>query len=666
MDKKKNNTVEKEGFFKKQNFITALIIGFSALFIYYSFNNFLVVSGNDDYCISKLIQNGELGISVFGYFFARFIYFIQPYFGTLNAYFVVLGVVSTVSLTVINYIFLARIKTKARVMMAAAFDIMFFAFIPLEINYSYTSIAACGAGVALIIFGSLSEKRKLYKIIQIIFGFLLLLTGVQARYSPVLPVYALVLVLACGTIVLSIIKLKKDSDIKTAAVTVFKKYIVTGVLLLLSAAVVFGVNTASDNLKYTSDGYKETLEYNRAIAGVIDHDFAGFKHKDFYKSIGVKSASDLVVLREWFVDSDFYTAKKLNAISGYSKENVYGGLYNKGIISYVIYPVIQGISDSFNSGLIFLFLTLAVMSIVICILLRKRIPAQKALVLRITILIIFWLFFIMVTGGFSVNNILILPMIFLSLYISVKYNNYQYIITVLILSAMIMIFFYLSAVRLEFHSALAVIFPAMVLIISALDKDNLIVKTVPEQKAKRNKKNADAYYAATFKNAFLPTALSVTLILTSVIAGGVVFANRTYITQDTSNRELSKYIDSHPKNTFAINQTCLFRRYFDPLVLSKEKKNVANYGLWVSKSKYMKNTLKRNGINNIFRDSINDKKIRLVLFRAVEDGKESIGYAPELKDYYNNHYAKSGEKIDIVKEAKVGDYVICKVVSCKF
>ena len=661
----KSNLNEKESFFQKQNLITALIFGFTAFFLYFLFNNFHIYAGNDDYCISKLINNGELGISVIGYFFTWFIYAIQPFFGEINAYFIVLMIISVSSLTAISYIFLSKFKTKSGVMLAIVFDILYYAFMPLNLNYSFASISACSAGIALMIFASQSEKRKRYMIIQIICGFLLLLTGIQARYDPVLPAFVLVAVMALAALIIHFIKIKKESDARTAIKSVFKKYIVTGVLLIISVISVFSINNVSNGLKYTCDSYKETVEYNTALSDVIDHDFAGSAYKDFYKSIGFKSSADVAILKSWFIDSDFFTIEKLNKIKEYSREHVYDGVYKKGIIGYVLHPVIQGFTNSFKSGMLYLYLTLFTAVIVACILLRKRIPDKKSLVTRFAIIIILWLFFIMIAGGFTIENILILPLMFLTLYVSARYNNYQFIITVLLIGATLTMFEYITTLRLEFHSSLSIIFPAMVFIVLSLDKENLIVKKVPPKKSLSKKMTSNDYYALLFKNAILSITISLMLVLSSIIAGGYIFANRTYFPQDSSNQKLAQYIDSHPENTFAINQTCLFKDYYNPLVLSKEKKNVANYGLWVAKSNYMKNTLKRNGIKNIFRDSINDSKIRLVLNLAIEKGKLTIANGTDLQDYYNNHYAKDGETIDIVKEKRLESYVICKVVSKK-
>lgn len=679
MKNKNNPKIQNKNFFQRQKFVSALIIGFVITFAYLAVNNFMWLSGNDDYVISKLINNGELGISVVGIFFTWFISVIQPLFGALNAYFIVMAIVSFLSLSAISYVFLSKLNPKTGWLMSIALGLMYYTFITLEIRFSFTSIVACTAGFVLMLYASQFEERKGFRIVQLIGGFLILFIGSQVRFDPILAMFATAAVMIFCVLLSNIIKLKKNSDFKTAFKTVFKKYIKTGIILVLTAVIIFGLNTVSTALKSTVDGYDEMLEYNEALSNVVDYKtMPYYGNETFFNSLDIHSPSNINLLKKWFVDDEFFTAEKLNAIGEFCRDNVNNGIYKKGILTYVLDPIQQSLKQNFDNGNIWIYLISAIVVIIAAALLSIFLKKQRAVVLRLALLIIIWLFYLLATSGFGANNILALPLIFISLYTAVRYNNYQYIGTVALTLTMIAMYEYIVTMRYWFHTALAVIFPVTVMMIIALDTDNLIpfepkiegqIQSNSNKKKGKKKKNSTntskKNKSSNVKAKVLPTIISILLLASSAYAGAFTFSNQVYIKPSTSNAQLRDYVENHPENTFVINQTFLFKHYYEPFILPKERQNVANFGLWVTKSKYMKNTFARNGIKNVFRDAINDSKIRLVLYDTTENGQNVISGTPTLKEYYNEHYAKPGETIDIVKTDNVGAYAICKVISQK-
>lgn len=644
-----NNTdqvqIKKEGFFQRQKLLSSFLICSVIFFVYFALSGFNIISGNDDYCIFKLIYFGDIGIGCVGYFLSWLLSVTHPLFGNLNTYLIAHEIVSVLSIAVINYVFLSKFKSKAGLLVTISFDIVYFSFVGMDILFSYTSIVACTAGLILMLYGSLYEKRKAFSITQIICGFLLLFWGTQFRYDPVLPMGALAAAMVFGVVLVNIIKLKKDGDFKTAVKKVFKKYIKTGILLLISAILIFSLNTVSSALKHTVDGYDELYEYNIAMSQIIDYQSAPYAdNQEFYNKLDINSSADLSMIKSCFIDEDFFTAEKLQAINDYSDATVDGGVYNKGVLSYVLNPVKHAFSNSMESGLLLIFALVLVVFIFTFVFLFILLPKQKSALIRLGILTLGWLFYIWVAGGFVMNNILILPLIIVSIYITLRFNNYQFAVMFIILAGTAALYFYVMTLRLLFHTAMAVIFPAFALIVFSPDRENLLKQSAESKKAKA-----------------LPVILSVLLVISSLSAGGIILTDRLSMVNTESNTKLEQYIDQHPENVFAINQMCLFRDYFDPFILPEEQKNAANYGLWVSKSGYMKDTLKRNGIKNIFRDSINSN-VRIVLGESKNNGISITPHILELETYYNEHYASKGKKIALEKSDEVDHYGIYKVV----
>lgn len=654
----KKPKIEKKSFLQRNKLISALILTFSVYFFYLLISEFNIISGNDDYCIFKLINYGDIAIGCVGFFYSWFISVIQPLFGNLNTYLIFQFIVTLLSIIAIDYVILSKLKSKTGLFLTIIFNIVYFAFAALEIRFSYTSTFACSAGFVLMVYGSQHEERKRFRITQIICGLLLLFSGTQVRFDPVLPMGAIAAVLAFGVLLTAFLKYKKENDAKTAFKSLFDKYIKTGILLVLAAIMVFGTNAASNALKYTVDGFVEQDEYNQAISKVVDYQTASYyEHTQFFNNLGIKSASDLTVLKKWFVDDEFYTTEKLHAISEFSKSTVNDGIARKGALSYVIYPIKNAFTKAVQNGDYVYYLIILAAVILAVILLWKFLPKQRAVVLKLAILALLWTFYIIVAGWFSINNMFALPLLVITLYIAVKFNNYQFIITAFMLSAMMVLYFYITTLRLWFHTGLAVIFPAFVMILFALDNENRVSMPEPEAvKAKLKKNKSKKSMAKPNLITILSVIISLLLIVSSVISSVVVYKNQVYVYKSQSNKQLGEYITNHPELTFVINQSCLYKHYYEPFILPTEKENMVNYGLWVTKSGYMQNTKTRNGITNIFRDSVNSSNIRIVL-------PENDQNIDSLKNYYNLHYVNPGQTTTFIKTDNAGTYAFYRVVT---
>ena len=636
-------------FFKKRPLLLSLILCLTAFGFYFCASGFNIVSGNDDYVVFKLIYNGEFAIGCMGYFFTGFIYLIQPLFGNLNSYMIVQELICFGSLLAINYVILAKLRNRMGFFLTVLFDIVYFSFITLEILFTYTAVVGCSAGLVLILYAAQFESRKGFKITQGVLGFVLLFTGSQVRYSPFQSLAAIFAVFAFSIVLVSFIKNKKGNSVKTAFLSTVKKYLKTGVLVLISFIIVYSANSASAALKHTVDGYDELVEYNNAISSVNDHNICSFFYeKDFYRSIGVESNSDLVLLRNWFIDEDFFTAEKLRAIRTYSDENLSYEYGKKDYFGYITTPIFQSFSEWTSDGSIVIIAIAALVALTALVIAIVIAPKKRAAILRLSSFILLWSFFLLVSGGFSYKNLMVLPFMILTFYISFKYDIFQYIITMALSLIMIILFFYLLSYRYLFHPLLAVFFPISIFAILSLDKS----RVAKISSAGKNRKPATAI-------------ISVIAIICALISAHTLFFKWVYVEFHEDNKKLTEYIDNNPDKVFLINQIVMLRGYYNPLIMSEEQENVVNYGLWVGKSHYMQNMRKINGIEHVFKDAIDNDNVLIPMYDATFDGGHANTFAMDFEAYYTEHYAEEGKEIKLESEGEIEGYSLYKVVSEK-
>lgn len=501
----------------------------------------------------------------------------------------------------------------------------------------------------MLIYASMYENRKKFRIIQEVLAFLLIVTGSQIRFAPFEAVGAVFFALAVGVVLASILKNRKGKGTKKAVLLTIKKYFKTGILIVLAVIIAVSAEAASNAIKQKSESYNKMNEYYTALSAINDYDDTSFfMDKEFYQSIGIKSISDYSVLRHWFIDEDFFTVEKLRAIAENSRKN--NTLSNeKGVFESVFNPISTAFSDAWNSGIIIIVAFALIIFIftiaVLCIFLEN----SRAALLRFGSFVLLWSFFFIISKGFNIESMLALPLAFLTIYISFRFDNFMYIKTLAIICVVLVLYCYMTTMRLYLHVTAALLLPAFVFLIVGLGKD------VPLTFVKK-KKLCGAVQVIT----------AGVLIICSIISAQMIYNDQIPVHNAASNKALKQYIADNPDKVFMIDQTCMARDYYEPFVLSEEPTNIANYGLWVGKSGYIKNTRERNGINHVFKDSINSN-ILIPVFNN-NTGKSIIGannIIEPLEEYYNERYAQKGEIIRVEKYDKAGKYLLYKIVSNK-
>ena len=211
-------------FIHRHTLLTSTVLCTVFFLFYLALNGFGIKCRNDDYFIFKLINFGDLGIGCVGFFYTSFIALLQPLFGALNFHSVFHEILIFSSMITFNYVFLSKLKSKTGILLACAFDLVFFSFFGLVIHFTYAASAASTAGIVLLFYALQYETRKKFRITQIVFSALLLFFGSQLRYDPALPAYALIFVLLFCEALLCFLTQIKNSGFKNSIINTIKKH----------------------------------------------------------------------------------------------------------------------------------------------------------------------------------------------------------------------------------------------------------------------------------------------------------------------------------------------------------------------------------------------------------------------------------------------------------
>lgn len=640
-------------FISAHKFLSSLILCLIFFLIYLPLNGFHIYTGGDDPGIIRLISNGEIGIGFVGYFFARFISIIQPVFYAinLNFYYILHEIICFVSLGIINYFILCKLPVKKGLFLSIIFDIVFFSFLIITIQFTMTAAVCLTAGILSMIYGCMYEERKKYKRLQIFGGAFLVFLGSQVRFNPFISLCAVVAAFAFGVLLSDFIKNKKELGFKDSLVKTVKKFIKPAFAVILTAVIVFGANMFSESLKYTDPDYKDFLEYNESLAKVNDYRIANFfANKDFYRSIGINTFAETNILKRWCVDDDFFTKEKLDAISDYSLEHAYDGAGSKSTLKVLVTRIGEGLSDHVKSGLIILdvFIVIAVLFTlwILWFVSRKKFYIVFPIVLFASI----WGLLLLTTGGLTASadncNLLILPISIFTLYAAVFYNKYQQIITFFLSLAVIFLYIYLYLSRIHFTASLCFYLPAYAIMLFSLNEDNL-----KEFKFKKHPM-------------LLKRAAAVVLVVTAICSGALLFTRFTYVEYPEEYEKVQEYIKSHKDNLFLKDGIYRDKSNFNALVKYDEPENVISFGGWDKHSKTYKNSLKSHGIKHLFKDAV-DSNIIVVLFNYTGKPEVLNGKVGDFQIHYNEHYAAKGKVISFKKVKDFNRYTMYKIVSEK-
>lgn len=638
-------------FISRHKFISSLILCLIFFLIYLPFNNFHICSGGDDPTILRLISHGEYSISFVGYFFAAFVGLIQPLLPYISFYFLLHESICFLSLAIINYAFLSVLTIKKGLFYSIVFDIIFFSFYIITIQFTNTAAAGITGGFICLIHGLTRENRRKYKILQIAGGIILMTLGSQIRFDPFKAFFVVAVAFITGVFLSSLMKNKSGRSFKEALLLTFKKIFKTTIIFLVIAAMIFGVNKLSDALKYTDPNYPDFLEYNIQLSRANDYENANFfANKDFYHSIGIEGLSELYTLKFWFVDDDFFTTDKLKKIADYSEIYVGDGAGSRSTLHALLYRISIGINERVKNGIIIIdavIFVVAVFAFWILWLLAKE--KLKIIFPPVAIAAIWGILLVStggITGGMVNSNLLILPVMVFSVITAFLYNRRQQIIILCLTLAAVTLHTYLSLSRIHFSPTVCYYLPTYTLMIISLKKENLRqfnLKKLPN---------------------LSKTVTAIILVITSIVSGAIVFKMYSYYECPNDYKQVRRFINEHPDNVFVHDSIIRTDSNFSALKKEEYQKNAISFGGWEKHSRTYKDSLKAVGIKHLFPDAV-DSNVVVILFNYYKDNKTLEGKVGTLTAHYNAHYAPKGKTITFKKIKSFNRYTMYKIVSGK-
>ena len=633
-------------FITKHKFLSSLLLCLLFFLIYLPLNHFHIYTGGDDPVICKLISNGEVYT---GYFFSWFVSKLQPLFPHLSFYYIFQEIICFVSLGSINYFFFCKLSAKKGLFYSVLFDIVFFSFFIIVIQFTHTSAVACAAGLACIIYGCMYEKRKRIQLIQMIGGAFLLFIGSQIRFNPFVSLCLVAAAFALGVFLSSFFRMKRGSTFKKALAQTVKKYAKTALVLVVTLAVMFGVNKVSDALKYTSPDYQDFYEYNQELSRVNDYRIANFfANKDFYRSIGIESFAETNILKRWCVDDDFFTKEKLKQIADYAEVHTADGIGSRSTPHALFTIIGNGIQQRVKSGIIIIDAVIFVVVVILLWILWLLAKQKLKIVFPAVAFAAIWGVLFASTGGFSdglnSSKLLLLPICVFTVVTAILYNRYQQIINLCITVISAALYIYLALSRVHFSAAVCICLPAYALMILSLDEKNL--------RKFHFKKHPNV----------LKSIIAVVLILTSSFTAAALFLNYSYVEYPEDYHQVKAYIESHPDNLFLEDGIFMTDSNVNALVKPDTPDNVITFGSWDKHSRTYRESMKKHGIEHLFPDAI-DSNIIVVLFHYAESSDATEGLVSDLQIYYNDHYAPEGQYVALEKVKGFSHYDMYKIVS---
>ena len=301
---------------------------------------------SDDY-ITDAVLSGAYGTGydpqlLFGNIILGYVLvFLYKLIPTISFYFVLLILLSFISCTVVIYLLFKRKVNTITVCIA----VIFLAFITddLYVLVQFTKVsAAAGIAGGLLILHGLWEAEK-HKVLYVILGALLTITGTMVRFGPVL-IFCAFLVIAFLYHAISrfvdMDKNERSERLKSEIVGVLVRFLVCTLVI----GMIYGFMYLGDFIKRRNTANQEFNDYQTLRSNITDKTRPSFDDiEEAYKEFGFDFV-DYAMLNSWnFDDRDIYTDEILVKIADIQQSAVSAKPVTFGDAAYII--VARGIPN---------------------------------------------------------------------------------------------------------------------------------------------------------------------------------------------------------------------------------------------------------------------------------------------------------------------------------
>ena len=614
---------------------------------------------NDDYTLSLLMNNGEERLFFISYYVGFFFSHLQKLLPAVNCYAVSQIVLGVLSLLAINFVFFSRLGKPIGAFVSLIADVIIYSVSIMVVQFTQTTTLVAAAGAMLLVFARFSEQRKRYRVMQYIFAVLLIIISSTYRFMSFRVVAVLSFILLFCILISELFRGKEPRTFGSRIIEVLKKQWKFLICFVLIFAVCFGANTLSNILKNADPAYVQYSEAENGRSLVTDYTMANYyENVDFYRENNVYSGADVVMINRGHIDPDVMDTESMTNIGEFSVNYYQKGKSN---VSYAVSVTIKQFKDAVKklyknivslkrflpfdmSSRVFAvcfaatMLIIAAMLVIIWQLLRRMIGFAPLIYGSIPLIIVklilafVWLaFFIVYEYTFtSCLMLLVCGAVLLTL----RNSNWVHTVNCWLFTAAVMALYgYQVCFRLNFRSTFIFTIPAFLFVCYILDMKNM-----------KGLKNSTVFVRC--------ISAGIPMIIALVIAFNVqstTWQNNFKVRSGVYQSTIYDYIAENPDTTYAMIVPCALSvdpNYNNVLLSPDVPENVIFYGSWNIYSNYNENKMKERGIDKLFKDMINNDKLRLVT-------KNRDDYSRIIGTFYNNHYAQDGKKIRLEKEQKI-------------
>lgn len=628
----------------KNKFIFSVIITAVFTLLLLLISGFQVVySTNDDYLISWLIFNGEEKSFFINYFLQTFLVILQSLLPFVNCFSLFQLIGCFTALISINYVILSQRKGSLSIVLSLLTSVLVCSTSVVVIQWTHTTTLMSIAGFVLLIYSLQNEKRKKYRIFQIMFSSILVVTGSLLRFVAFEICTIFVVIYMLLILIENIIKTKNSFLKRIWASIKVKKSLILTVIIVIS----FALNIISTVIVNSDNSFIEHQAFNNARAQVTDYSVKNYEgNEEFYNNIDINSKEELDLALIWHIDKNFFDTEKFTAISEYANnsQDIIANLKYAMIKSVQkIYKVFVDVKTTLNlpiNNMVFITIIglLCILFAIIWYSLYKKLEKDNTtkltIFLRITAILISiatWNLFVF-AFGLNSNSIFTFIVFGLTVVSAIISSRYNFMLSFCLNLFSIALYIYQSYSRISFRVSFTIFIPAIVLIVYA------ILSTHIEKKDANN---------LLITNTVVTIVLVVT-VLCSCINIWMYNVIPNICTYDT---ELNGYIKQNSNEFFFhINKEYakIDKAYTKPLQPLSYPDNTIPYGGWQTASECYENMLKDHSVECIFFEMIDSDNRRFILSEA--DGYDIVNI---YENHYNSHYASEHKTISLVREKEL-------------
>ncbi len=608
--------------------MAAILTALMAALLFAMYNP--IFGTNDDYIMSTLIQGGDVHSIFLNVFLVWFNVTAQNLIPNVNMFMILQIANALLAFVVLNYVFMAKFRKKAGVIIAFVFDALFLYMGIIVVQWTHTAAFLCAAGFSLLYYAFFCEQRKGFKIFQIIFSVFLITVGGCYRFI-VFEVSLGFFAILCGCLFLEkvLVEKAKQGKLKEALLSGVKSFLGIVISVVVIVGMGFGTRFLSEKMN-DSERYREFKTFNSARVGINDYKVAPYEgNEEAYNAIGIKSQNDINTIRRYYYDRDFFTPERLKVMKKLAQEQ---GLGKQGVKALVVAWL-----DRFDKVLPF-HVSHKVMAILLAV--GGCIAAALLFIFRNKIKLLFPILLTICWVIFQYrftperDNFPIFALTVVFILSSYFFNRYYFITCAAISAAVFALYEYQYLSRLSYRVTLTFFLPALVYLVLAMDESRLRVwyrdLSVPKKR-------------------FAYGVIALFTAATIVMIGYHNYQWKPYTREvKEPNTKIQDYIKAHPSDLYVYNT-----RLYTAVDMSRERalqisdvpENAIVFADWQTSSYYYDDLLAKHGIEKLFPDMIDDEHRHFVMMRAQ---------IKSLQQFYNEHYAKEGEKIKMVEETEKG------------